>query len=220
MKVGVIIPDRGDRPKFLDNCLRMMEVQTLQPEIIKLINFPAYSPECDITPRYKLGYERMRRKGIDVIAFIENDDWYSPDYLETMCNAWNDQGRPDIFGTTYTIYYHIRQRAHFTMHHVTRSSAMSTLIVPDMNFKWCADNDPYTDIHLWQHCGLNRLVWKPEKHICMGIKHGVGLCGGSTHTDRQDFFINKDHDKSFLKKTMDPDSFKFYSQYFNPGKNF
>jgi hypothetical protein len=215
MKVGVIIPDRGDRPLFMANCLRMMEAQTLKPAIIEVINYPATSKDCDITPRYRAGYELMRRKGLDVIAFIENDDWYAPDYLETQTREWNERGRPDIFGHDYTIYYHIRKFAHLTMRHVTRSSAMNTLIVPNLNLTWCADNDPYTDIWLWQHCGLQRLVYRPEKHVCMGIKHGVGMSGGACHTTQLDFFKDDDPDKSFLRSVLDPESFKFYSQYFN-----
>ena len=215
MKVGVIIPDRGDRPLFLANCLRMLKAQTLQPVIIEVVNYEPTSKDCDITPRYRAGYEKLRRKGLDVIALIENDDWYSPLFLETMTREWNAQGRPDLFGTTYTIYYHIRQFAYFTMNHVTRSSAMSTLIVPDMNFKWCVDNDPYTDIHLWLNAKLKGIVWKPEGHICLGIKHGVGLCGGATHTSQLEYFKTPDTDKSFLKSVMDVESFKFYSEYFS-----
>lgn len=213
MRIGVIIPDRGDRPDLLANCLRMLKAQTLQPEIIELVNDAPTSESCDITKRYRIGYDRLRNKGLDLIAFIENDDWYSPDYLETMANKWIESGKPDIIGTNYTIYYHIRLFAHFTMNHDTRSSAMSTLLKPDLNFKWCVDHEPYTDIHLWHT--LKGVIFEPEKTICMGIKHGVGLCGGKTHIDRFDRFIHKDSNKGFLREKLDSDSFKFYSQYFS-----
>ena len=215
MKIGLIIPDRGDRPLFLKNCLRMMENQTVKPDIIELVDDAPMNYKCDITWRYRTGYERLRNKGVDVICLIENDDWYSPFYLETMANEWEKNGKPDIFGTNYTIYYHIKLRAYFTMHHTTRASAMNTFIVPNLDFKWCPDEEPYTDIHLWKIA--KGLVIKPNKVISVGIKHGEGLCGGNMHKDRLHRYEQhgtKDNDFHYLKQIMDERSFKFYSEYF------
>lgn len=213
MKVGIIIPDRGDRPKFLENSLRMLDAQTLQPHKKIIVDFPATDSECDITKRYKFGYEKMSAEDVDIIALWENDDWYSPDYLETMVNKWIEVGRPDILGTDYTIYYHIKLFAMHSMFHVERSSAMSTLIKPRLQFNWCADNEPYTDMHLWQY--IKGVVFRPSKHICLGIKHGVGLCGGYSHTTKLHRYTQTDTNKNFLRETLDKESFDFYSNYFN-----
>jgi len=48
------------------------------------------------------------------------------------------------------------------------------------------------------------------------MKHNVGKCGGWSH-DANDAmtiarFENKDY--GFLERTLDPESFKFYSNYF------
>ena len=217
MRIGIIIPDRNDRPLFLKNCMRLIQAQTLQPEIIELVNYEAESENVDITQRYRRGYDNLRNKGLDVIALIENDEWYSHDYLEIMVNGWVNNGKPDIFGTNYTIYYHIKLFAYFTMHHLTRSSAMSTLIKPDLNFKWCVDDQPYTDLHLWSV--LKGVTFKPNKTICLGIKHGVGLCGGVNHVDKLHRFTNKDEKFVYLHKHMiqehdDFESFNFYTQYY------
>jgi glycosyltransferase involved in cell wall biosynthesis len=215
MKIGVLIPDRNDRPELLANCLRMLKAQTLQPDVIELVNDPSpFKPdEKDITWRYRTGYDRMRKRGFDLIALIENDDYYSPNYLETMVAAWNDAGKPNIIGTDYTIYYHLKHKAYFTMHHTTRSSAMSTLIIPDMDFPWCDDKEPYTDMHLWKH--IKGVVIRPGKHICLGIKHGTGFCGGHMHVDRIHRYINgiQDDDQIFLKSVLDSESYKFYSNF-------
>lgn len=216
LKVGVIIPDRNDRPRFLKNCLRLLENQTLKPEIIELVNYAPLSENVDITQRYKYGYEKLRNKGLDVIAFIENDEWYSNDYLETMVNAWENAKRPDIFGTDYTIYYHIKLLSYYTMYHDLRSSAMSTLIKPDLNFEWCRDSEPYTDMHLWTN--LKGVTFRPEKHICLGIKHGVGMCGGHAHTTRLQRYksdlATNDSNTTFLKSLVDIESYKFYCEFF------
>lgn len=216
MRIGIIIPSRGDRPLFLQNCLRMLDNQTVKPFYITVVDQQPKDNRCDITYRYRNGYDRCRNKGLDVIALMEDDDYYAPDYLETMIKKWEEFGRPDMLGTNHTIYYHIKLFAHFTMHHLSRSSAMSTLIKPDLNFNWCSDNEPFTDIHLWHSIGNkgNGNIFQPDKTICLGIKHGVGLCGGASHVDRLGRYTNLDHDHSFLKGVMDEDSYKFYSNYF------
>lgn len=212
IKIGVIIPDRGDRSQFLRNCFRLMQNQTLKHVEVLCVASKPSSNECDITKRYRQGYDFYRGKGFDVIAFVENDDWYSPDYLETMVREWIKAGKPDLFGTRYTIYYNLRVFGYFPMHHESRSSAMSTLIKPDLNFEWCPDNEPYTDV--WLYSKLNYKLFTPEKHICLGIKHGIGKTGGKSHTDRLDRYKTNtgklDTDKSFLKSIVDKESFEFY----------
>lgn len=217
MKVGIIIPDRNDRPELLANCMRMMEAQTLKPHIIELVNDKAKDDQGDITKRYRLGYKRLRNKGLDVIAFIENDDWYSPLYLHTMVNTWIDNKRPDLFGTNYTIYFHIKLQRYFTMNHDDRSSAMNTLIKPDLTFPWCPDNEPYTDMYLW--LGLKnkikkKYIYGPGSIISIGMKHGIGKCGGRSHVDRLNRF--KNDGRELLKNTLDPISYEFYNRYYDP----
>lgn len=218
MKTAIIIPDRSDRPEFLKNCLRMMSAQSLQPDHIEIVNDPPLSDSKDITWRYRNGYDRLRGKGFDIIFLIENDDWYSPKYLEYMSNKWQSHGRPDLIGTDYTIYYHLNQKAWFTMNHPERASAMNTLIKPDLDFNWCQDSDPYTDLHLWLRAGLTGKIFHPGNHLSIGMKHGIGLCGGVNHVDRMDRYTNKDNDSGFLHKIMikendDFESFNFYSKY-------
>lgn len=231
MKIGVLIPDRNDRPRLLENCLRMMKAQTLQPVTIELVNDPA--PEhfisyrkpnepkqilnrCDITWRYRTGYERLKNKGLDMIALIENDDWYSPYYFEIMADQWYKKGKPELLGTNFTTYYHIKLFGYFTMIHKNRSSAMSTLIKPDLEFNWCVDWEPFTDMHIWKKCNLRGATFDPIRYISLGIKHGEGNCGGKSHVDQLQRYVNADTDKSFLRKvmSMDKESFDFYTNYF------
>lgn len=200
----------------MENSLRMLKSQTFQPTIIEHVNDVPLNDDVDITYRYRKGYERLRNKGLDVIALWENDDWYAPNYLETMVSEWVKAGKPDLLGTSYTIYYHLKLSAHFTMHHMERSSAMSTLIKPDLEFKWCNDFEPYTDIHLWNpNTGLKGMVFVPNTHLCLGMKHDVGKCGSFGHSTKKFFrYTEQDADKNFLKSIMDPESFDFYSNYF------
>lgn len=210
MNLAVLIPDRNDRPEFLKNCFRMMEAQTLKPNHIELVNDPPRNHHKDISWRYRTGYDRLRGKGFDLIAFIENDDWYSPEYFEMIIGYWKAAGRPDMFGTNYTYYYNLRLRKYFKFEHNDRASAMNTFIKPDLTFPWSRDEDPYTDIWLWHRSGLNGKLCFPKKIISVGIKHGVGLCGGFSHVDRLKNY--KTEDGGFLKETLDEESFNFYDR--------
>lgn len=190
----------------------MMRAQTLQPVHIEVVDDAPVNDEKDITYRYRTGYDRLRKKGFDLIAFVENDDWYHPQYLEYMVARWLKQGKPDMLGTNQTIYYHLRERAWFTMLHPERSSAMNTFIKPDLHFPWCVDNDPYTDIYLWMVLKLQGVIIDSPV-LSLGIKHGEGLCGGKNHKDNFNRYINPDTDFKLLKQVMDADSFDFYSKY-------
>lgn len=214
MKLAVVIPDRGDRPIFLENCLRMLAVQTIKPSHIEIVNFKPENGKKDITKRYRLGYEKVSKLGFDLVAFIENDDWYAPNYLETMLAKWGELGRPDIIGTSRTIYYHIGVRKWFTMHHVTRSSAMSTVLKCGLDINWPADFEAYTDIALW-HQIESGVIFDPAPPICVGIKHGVGLCGGVNHLTAMERYINDDQALQYLRELVDADSFNFYEKLTN-----
>lgn len=193
----------------------MIEAQTLKPELICVMCYPPDSDKCDITQRYRIGYRDLSGLGLDVIALMENDDWYSTEYLEYMVNKWQEHGKPDIFGTAYTIYYHLKLGAYFTMYHQDRASAMNTLIKPDLNLTWPVDHDPFTDTHLWQT--VKGTAFFPEKVISVGMKHGVGLCGGRSHVDKLHRYTQMD--EGFLKQTLDEQSYKFYSSFYDPTFN-
>ena len=208
MIIGIIIPDRGDRHDFLANCKRMIENQTLSPDLMYTVNFVSVSDECDITVRYKKGYERFLKAGFDCLLLMENDDWYASNYIETMVNAWILHGKPDIFGTAYTYYYHLGLLRYEKLDHPRRSSAMNTLIKPDLDIKWPADNDPYTDLHLWQQ--LKGVTFTPKEIISIGMKHNVGKTGGEYHSTKLNRYNNDDKEMLFLDNTLDLVSLNFY----------
>jgi hypothetical protein len=215
LKIGVLIPDRGDRPDFLFHCWYMLKKQTRLPDVIELVNDAPLSEAVDITYRYRVGYERLQNAGVDIILFIENDDWYSPQYIETMVRQWILHGKPDLFGTIYTIYFNVRVWKYCTMWHQDRASAMNTLIKPGLKINWPVDSEPYTDAHLWmRHPELTRIVWHPgKKPFSIGIKGGTnGMTGGAMHTTKMEFYETEmaSDNIAFLQSVIDPISFKFY----------
>lgn len=217
MRVAILIPTRGDRPGFMENCLRMIAAQTIKPVHIEVMDYAPESDKCDITQRYRRGYEKLCGKGYDVISLWENDDFYHPQYLEIMLSEWEKRARPELFGTMYTIYYHLRLGAYFTMYHQDRASAMNTFIKPDLEINWPVDHEPFTDMHLWIVSKLHGVVIDPGKVISLGMKHGIGMCGGRSHVDK--LYRYKDQDNGFLERTVDPDSYKFYKTFYDPTFN-
>ena len=106
MRIGIILPTRGDRSEFLEHAKKMIAYQTKQPDHVEIIVGEPESEYPDITYRYKTGYERLKNK-CDLIFAWEDDDWYSPDYLQTMINFWVQAGKPELIGLNSIIYYHI-----------------------------------------------------------------------------------------------------------------
>lgn len=214
--IGIIIPDRGDRPGFTDNLIGMIGRQTYTGRIkVAHIDHAAKDDAVDITPRYRLGYKVASNiDEIDVIAFMENDDWYSPKYLEVMVEEWQKAGQPELFGIRHSIYYHLKLRKYFKNLHDQRSPAMSTLIKPRLTFQWPLDHDPYFDQWIWmrEEIGIkSKMTIDPIRPICIGMKHGIGKLGGQHHIDRLERYINDDPHMEFLQDHLDEESYKFFS---------
>lgn len=210
LKIGIIIPDRGDRPLFLAQCKKMINNQTLQPTEVYIIDYKPISKEVDITPRYRKGYEIACNDGMDVVLFMENDDFYSPIYIETMIKEWLKVSKPDIFGIGYTYYYHLRLKKYRKFVHPRRASMMNTLLKCGLFVQYPSYNDPYTDIALWKQ--FKSYTFSPETPISLGIKHGVGLNGGHFHNDKLDRYECNDFNFEFLKSVTGPE-FEFYYNF-------
>src|SRR3990167_4538561 len=146
IKVAIIIPDRGDRPLFIKNCFRLMGMQTKQPDQIIHVNHKPISPSYDLVERFRYGYSQVR-DDIDVVAIIENDDWYGENYLSEMCLHWVKAGRPEIFGIQNKIYYHIQERR-YKQWDSRHPALMNTLIKSNLNLTYPLVGTA-VDTHLW-----------------------------------------------------------------------
>ena len=205
--IGAVIPTRGDRSELLKQCIKMLKAQTFPVDEIIIIDEEPKSVDKDITYRYKKGLAEAFEKGCDVVFMWEDDDWYSPNYVEVMYKAWINFGRPQIIGIGETTYYHLHRQSYSKMVHPLRSSAFATMVTKDvMDIKFPEDNYPFLDMHIWQQ--LKGETFIPYSPICLGIKHGVGVCGGRGHNN--DFkYDSVDSDYNYLKSIVGP-SWKYY----------
>lgn len=200
----VIIPDRGDRPQFTEFCLHQLERMTLKPKEIYHIDYKPRLGLKDITQRVRYGVEQAKRDEIDVCFIVENDDFYPADYFERM----SFDG--DFVGTTRSIYYHIFNNTYEHLEHRERSSLFNTgfRISALKDFRWPNDDVPFLDIRLWRHAKryFKKVKWLHEP-VGVGIKHGIGMAGGSGHRRT---FKRQDKDKTFLQSIVDKEAFIFY----------
>lgn len=210
MIIGVLIPTRGDRPQFLEHAKYLLSQQTKQPDHVLIVDEPPKDNKCDITYRYRTGCEKLFALGVDVILFWEDDDWYRQDYIEKMLTAWLSIGKPHIFGLGDTIYYHIKTNQYKIMHHPERSSMMATLLSKEAKIDWGKDDYAFTDLILWKQL-QSKATYKFNDTICLGIKHGIGMAGGSAHSKKFRYDHN-DQDLKYLQKVVDPKSFIFYGR--------
>jgi len=217
MKIGAIIPTRGDRPQLLNFALRQLDRQTRKVDLISIVDDPpSNSMEKDITKRYRLGSERISDK-VDVAFLIEDDDYYDPEYIFIMMEQWENHGKPEIFGIGTTFYYHLALRG-FNQHlHSGRASAFCTMVTSEglRKMRWPKDNYAFTDIELWKV--LVGKTFMPSRPIAIGIKgHQNGtLFGGMGHSKNAKLYTNNDHDMSWFKKSVDEESYLFYGNISN-----
>jgi len=210
MKLGVLIPTRGERKSFLDFARHQIKRQTQQPDEIVVVDDPPKTSAPDITFRYRTGVQRLIEHGCDTVVFWEDDDYYSRQYIEQMMSLYKRHGSPEIFGVSSSIYYNIFNRKWARFEHAGRSSMFNTIASVNAlkRVKWCEDSYSYTDLHLWRNLkGVSVPVADP---LAVGIKHGIGLCGGGGHVNNWKSFSNVDRDFSQLAKWTDPEAVKFY----------
>ena|SRR3990167_6624661 len=212
MNIAVIIPDRGDRPQFMSNCLRILSTQTLQAVHVEVVNYPPQTNKKDLSQRYRIGYEKINHiKNIDLVAFWENDDWYHHEYLERMSELWMLNREPNIIGLKTRIYYHLRTLKYGRMDK-GYPAMFNTCIKPYQKFDWCADDEMSCDYHLWRT--LSGIEVYTPKILSIGMKHGIGMSGGRGHDPNFSAYKNDDRDLRWLKSILDEESFYFYTNIF------
>ena len=216
-KIGVLIPTRDEkRKRFLDHAKWQITRQTLQPDIILIVDYKPDSEEKDLSQRYHLGFENLINvEKCDCIICWEDDDFYKPNYIETMVFLWDKFNKPAMFGFDNSYYYNINDQKYFNVKHPNRASMMNTLVSRDiLEGGWnIEDNDPWTDFRLWTTKKNVRAI--PYNEImCVGIKHGIGLCGGNNHEsiyqNMSDKEIKDDEGMKWLESVTDYKSINLY----------
>lgn len=203
MSFCTITPDRGDRPQFLEFLKHQLSRMVIKPEKSYVIDYPPESSDFDLVQRIRRGIEWAEKEGFERVFIMENDDFYPADYFFHTPDA-------DFIGDEGTIYYNLRNRTWQDWSHAKRASLFTTgfRISALKQFFWPPNNEKFLDISLWNYAVAQRktVFWRQSKAI--GIKHGVGLCAGKGHIQRNKY---QDQDLEWLKAHVDSDAAQFYS---------
>lgn len=207
MTFCTITPDRGDRPEFTEFCKHQLSRMTVKPDHSYFIDYPPVSKEVDLVDRVFEGIRQAAQDGFNEVFIIENDDYYPANYFERMHFGYPDGLQYDIVGIPFSHYYHIGNRRHQLMNHPLRASLFCT----GFKTKILKDFKPgqNLDISIWKHIRETKRSLKFVYDILpLGIKHGMGLCGGIGHTMK---LKNSDPDMSWLKSHVDSEAWTFYN---------
>lgn len=171
-----------------------------------LMNDRPTSDQPDLVPRIRKGVELAKRDGFEWAFIIEDDDYYPYDYFQQV----GDLSDYDFVGFNTTTYYNLRNQTYETMSHRGRSSLFCTgfRISALEKFNWPKDNTTFLDIRLWEFANREGRIKLIENNPCLGIKHGVGKCGGKAHRMT---LKNSDPNAEFLRYSVDNDAFDFYT---------
>lgn len=176
MRVGVITATSGQRPHLMAQCWKYIDRQTIRP-IVRLV----LNGDETLKEKYRRGLEEMKGD-VDLIFFMEDDDYYPSNYIEKMLELYEWADKPQVFGIGETWFYHPEHRAYwYYKNQDGNSCAFSTLVRADAvdSIDWNTIDDVFVDAGLWRQ--LEGQTVELGKPLCIGIKHGRGKCLASGH---------------------------------------
>lgn len=185
-----LITPTGDRPEAFSLCEYWMSRQTCSEPIQWIVVDDGQQPTCCTR-----GQEYMRREPQrtdsrhtlslnlaaalphvrgEKILIIEDDDYYAPCYLETMCN-WLADG--ELAGEVGAKYYYLQDRAwyHHTnhMHASLCRTGFRASLLPTLRdlLSHMESGDWKIDMRLWH-------MWKGSRKLVPSVPHGPAMCVG------------------------------------------
>lgn len=120
-------------------------------EIFKVFPYPTWSPGfCTQSRNISAGIEALlvnySISEIEAIFIIEDDDYYSPQYLETVFGYL--QGY-DAAGECCTVYYNVANRQVFTHPNSLHASLFQTAFSPKVLKVFIKSYDSFIDLKFW-----------------------------------------------------------------------
>lgn len=177
-----------------------------QPEKLYHINYSPTTSGFDLVDRIFVGTCKAKADGLDWCFVIENDDFYPFNYFDRFLPYID---KYDFLGEDKTTYYNLQNKTYRTFDHPYRSSLFTSAfkISALNNFEWPANDKAFLDIELWKYARHKRRKFIETGAI--GIKHGLGLCGGKGHKMRLKF---EDTGQVYLRQHTDEIGYEFYSR--------
>lgn len=183
-EVWYVVDDVGDVGETIDHYLDEFGSEWLA-DAVQVIRAPhTWAGQHTLIPNLLVGLGAVFDElGPDVeLAIIEDDDWYSPEYLA----QWEGVER-GLRGEGCSRYFNVRTGRSKSLRNRKHCSMMSTVFVGPEVLRWFGQvlrsaNDPFVDVRLW-HNWSGRKTVRDAAH-CVGIKGLPGRGGiGVGHRD-------------------------------------
>lgn len=196
-----LLTPTGCRPEAFELCQRWMAHQTYQGPVRWIVVDDGETPQ-DVTfqregwtvevlrprPYWQPGKNTQHRNFLaglerigpdDRLLFIEDDDYYSPQWLEIINHKLDEH---DLVGQGCNHYYHVRTGAiklNDNMQHASLcASAIKGREAIEVFRTQCIRGHRLIDLQLWKHC-RNKQVFKGLHVIGMkGLPGRAGIAGG------------------------------------------
>lgn len=219
MSITAITPT-GDRPLAFALCQLWMKNQTRQPDqwlVIDDGNTPSdylmrpmeyirrtpqpLEPKPTLLVNLATGIPLIRH---EQIIFIEDDEYYAPEYIETMAGAL---AQHQVAGISHSKYYHLPSGKYLQIGNGSHASLAQTGIrysfLPEFNP--LLRGDTYLDMRIWKQAGPRGFLFRDQiRPLYLGIKGLPGRPGiGAGHGEK--LYRAKDADRSILKRWIPRD---------------
>ncbi len=228
-----IVTCTGGRPEAFELCERWMKAQTRQPDQWIVVDDFEVPTDCTMgqtvvrpEPFWQPGDRTLSRNLIaglelvdcDKVAVIEDDDYYSPSWLETVDVMLEHF---DLFGEGWTRYFHVGTRLHHLNSNDKHASLCATawgqpMTAPIVDFvKGLNPQNPFIDGPIWQRFGDGQRL--NDTHLVVGMKGMPGRVGcGKGHAVRQGTWTSADLGLSFLRELIGSDAEAYERFYSGP----
>ena len=208
MIVAGITPT-GGRPEALALCHRWMERQTRPLDEWVVVDDGGVTDENTQAANLLAAIDQVTATA-DVVLVIEDDDWYSPRYVEHMIDLAE---RSELFGDGRARYYNVATSRWAQLHNTAHASlcqtgwrASLTPLVRDV----LATGPAWIDIELWKRAAGRGRVNEPGVVRCVGVKGLPGRPGiGVGH--RADFGT-PDRDREMLRQWVGLEDAEVYAE--------
>jgi hypothetical protein len=229
--ISLITPS-GDRPNCIERCKYYIERQTYKGPLQWIISDDStnhYNISCprNVSP-FLYTHNKRKYPGnksdsfrcnvitalpyivFDKIIIIEDDDWYSPNYIKVYHDrllSW------ELVGEGPARYYDVTHRLYRILGNSKRASFCQTAIqskIIEKLFVSCQRDSAFVDSRLWnKHC--NRKIVFQDKAHCIGIKNMPGRRGiGMGHRLKSG---TKDKEWKILSNWIGQEDTEFYKQF-------
>ena len=215
MKVSLLTPS-GGRPKQLKLCRRWVENQRVSNDI-DIEHIVVENDKALIADNLLKCLEEATG---DIIMIIEDDDYYSPEYVSRTLSSFKDNAV--LVGESRRKRYHFPSRKYLIFNH-NLNSALNTLAFKSDEFadkfrhilKWCSKKkNQFVDQILWNSVISSNYPSALSRGdaYCVGIKGLVGRNGaGALHSP--DKLSLSDECFDVFKEWLGVDSYAYFYEY-------